>query len=547
VPRTSSQETSGYQLSDRYGNDPGTVFMTGIHALARLPIEQLRADRAVGLNTAAFASGYQGSPLSGLDQEFVRAAKAAPQLTFVVQPNVNEELGATAVMGSQLAPGQPDATYDGVLGIWYGKAPGLGRAGDAIRHGVYAGASHHGGALVVVGDDPGAKSSTVPYSSDLALMDLHLPVFYPGDVQEALDLGRHAIAMSRLTGLWTSMKIVAAVADGSGTVDISPDRTQIAIPDMHVDGAPLIHRPDARLLPPHNMEVERDIRTTRFERARRYAATNHLNRVTVDPADAWIGIAASGVTYGEVRKSLRRLGLGNDHDIEAAGIRLLQLRLPLPFDAEVARTFGRGLDEIVVVEEKDPTIELLMKDALYGTPDAPRVVGKRDSDGNQLIVVYGVLVADLITPALRARLADRLGRRLAPEPLPTRDRALIPLSVERSPYFCSGCPHNWGSKVPDDVLVGAGIGCHTMTLLMDDTKVGTSAGLTQMGGEGAQWIGMAPFVTRDHFIQNLGDGTFFHSGQLAVQAAIAAGVDITYKLLHNGTVAMTGGQDPVAS
>ncbi len=543
--QTSSKVTSGYQLSDRYGDAAGTVFMTGIHALARLPIEQLRADRAIGLNTAAFASGYQGSPLSGLDQEFVRAAEAAPELTFVVQPNVNEELGATSVMGSQLAPGQPDATYDGVIGIWYGKAPGLDRAGDAIRHGAYAGAAHHGGALVVVGDDPSAKSSTVPSSSDLALMDLHLPVFYPADVQEALDLGRHAIAMSRLTGLWTSMKIVAAVADGSGTVDISPDRLQIVVPDMYIDGVPLIHQPDARLLPPHNMEIERDIRTTRFERARRYAAANHLNRVTVDPPDAWIGIAATGVTYGEVRESLHRLGLHTDAAIADAGIRLLQLRLPLPFDADVARTFARGLDEIVVVEEKDPTIELLMKDALYGTTDAPRIVGKRNDVGDELIVNYGVLVADLITPALRSRLADRLGDRLAPERGPTRERALIPLSVERSPYFCSGCPHNWGTKVPDGVLVGAGIGCHTMTLLMDDDTVGTSAGLTQMGGEGAQWIGMAPFVSRRHFIQNLGDGTFFHSGQLAIQAAIAAGVDITYKLLCNGTVAMTGGQDPI--
>ena len=545
MSRTSSKVTSEYQLSDRYGDGAGTVFMTGIQALARLPIEQLRADRAVGLNTAAFASGYQGSPLSGLDQEFVRAARTSPQLTFVVQPNVNEELGATAVMGSQLAPGQPDATHDGVLGIWYGKAPGLDRAGDAIRHGVYAGAARHGGAIVIVGDDPGAKSSTVPSSSDLALMDLHLPVFYPADVQEALDLGRHAIAMSRLTGLWTSMKIVAAVADGSGTVDISPERLHIVVPDMHIDGAPEFHRPDARLLPPHNMEIERDIRTTRFERARRYAAANRLNRVTVDPPDAWIGIAATGVTSGEVREALRRLGLSNDEEIAAAGIRLLQLRLPLPFDVDVARSFARGLDEVVVVEEKDPTLELLMKDALYGTPDAPRVLGKRDDHGNQLLVGYGVLVADLITPALRSRLEGRVGARLTPEPPPQRERTLIPLSVERSPYFCSGCPHNWGSKVPDDVLVGAGIGCHTMTLLMDEEHVGTSAGLTQMGGEGAQWIGMAPFVDREHFIQNIGDGTFFHSGQLAVQAAIAAGVDITYKLLHNGTVAMTGGQDPV--
>lgn len=545
VKRDATEQRAAYQLSDRYAPDASTVFMTGIQALARVPIEQLRDDHASGLDTAAFASGYQGSPLSGLDQEFARAAKAAPGTRFVVQPNVNEELGATAVMGSQLASEQPDARHDGVLGIWYGKAPGLDRAGDAIRHGVYAGASRHGGALVIVGDDPGAKSSTVPSSSDLALMDLHLPVFYPKDVQEALDLGRHAIAMSRATGLWTSLKIVAAVADGSGTIDVSADRLHIVIPDMRIEGAPDFHTPDARLLPPINMAIERDIRTVRAERAARYSAANQLNRVTVDAPDAWIGIAASGVTYGEVQEALRRIGLKSDADVAAAGIRLMQFRLPLPFDADAARHFARGLDEIIVVEEKDPTLELLMKDALYGRPNAPQVVGKRDDVGDLLVQNHGVLVADLIVPVLRRRLTERVGARLRPEAPPQRERVLIPLAVERSPYFCSGCPHNWGSKVADDVLVGAGIGCHTMTLLMDEDKVGTTAGLTQMGGEGAQWIGMAPFVDRQHFVQNLGDGTFFHSGQLAIQAAIAAEVDITYKLLHNGTVAMTGGQDPV--
>jgi indolepyruvate ferredoxin oxidoreductase len=542
---TVSPVSGKYQLSDRYADDARTVFMTGIQALARLPIDQLRADRAAGLNTAAFASGYQGSPLSGLDQEFARAAKAAPGLTFVVQPNVNEELGATSVMGSQLSSEQPDAKYDGVLGIWYGKAPGLDRAGDAIRHGVYAGSSQHGGALVIVGDDPAAKSSTVPSSSDLTLMDLHLPLFYPGDVQDALDLGRHAIAMSRATGLWTSLKIVTSVADGSGTVDVSADRISIVVPDMHIDGAPLVHHPDSRLLPPHNMDIERDIRTVRFERARRYAAANDLNRITVNPPDAWVGIASSGITYHEVRESLRRLGLTNDREIADAGIRLVEYRMPLPFDADLIRRFAVGLDEIVVIEEKNPTLELFVKDALYGTSTQPLIVGKHDGDGAELIPNYGILVADVITPSLRRRLGPRLIDRIAPEPPPQRERSLIPLSVERSPYFCSGCPHNWGTKVPDDVLVGAGIGCHTMTLLMDEDRVGTTAGLTQMGGEGAQWIGMSPFVDRNHFIQNLGDGTFFHSGQLAIQAAIAAGVNITYKLLHNGTVAMTGGQDPV--
>lgn len=555
-PDTSESDTSesgtatserGYQLSDRYLADEGRVFMTGVQALSRLPIEQLRADRANGLNTAAFASGYPGSPLGGIDGDFARAAAARPELPFVVRPNVNEELAATAVMGTQLVEAQPDAKYDGVLGLWYGKAQGLDRSCDALRHGVFGGTSRNGGAVVLVGDDPGAKSSVVPSSSDLALLDLHLPVFYPADAQDALDLGRHAIAMSRSTGLWTAMKIVAPVADGSGTVDVDTYRTDIVIPDMHIEGAAEFHVPDMRLLPPHNMDIELDIRTTRMERAQRYLAANQLNRVVVDPGpSAWIGLAATGHTFSELRESLRRLGLVTDDDIREAGIRLYQIRMPLPFDIATTRRFAVGLDELVVVEEKDPTLELYLKDALYGTANPPLVVGKRDEHGEPLMPNHGPLYADTITPQLRKRLEQRLGDRLAPPPPAQRDRVLIPLSVERAPYFCSGCPHNWGTKVPDgDVLVGAGVGCHTMALTMDEDKVGNMAGITQMGGEGAQWTGMSPFVDREHFIQNLGDGTFFHSGQLAVQAAIAAGDNITYKLLYNGTVAMTGGQDAV--
>ncbi|BAN03661.1 indolepyruvate ferredoxin oxidoreductase family protein [Ilumatobacter coccineus] len=547
-PDTHTSSTdSEYQLSDRYLADEGRVFMTGVQALSRLPIEQLRADRADGLNTAAFASGYPGSPLGGIDGDFARAAAARPELPFVVRPSVNEELAATAVMGTQLVEAQPDAKYDGVLGLWYGKAQGLDRSCDALRHGVFGGTSRHGGAVVLVGDDPGAKSSVVPSSSDLALLDLHLPVFYPADVQDALDLGRHAIAMSRATGLWTAMKIVAPVADGSGTVDVRTYRTDIVIPDMHIEGAAEFHVPDMRLLPPHNMDIELDIRTTRMERAQRYLAANQLNRVVVDPGpSAWIGLAATGHTFSELRESLRRLGLVTDDDISNAGIRLYQIRVPLPFDIATTRRFAEGLEELVVVEEKDPTLELYLKDALYGTTNPPLVVGKRDERGDSLMPNHGPLYADTITPQLRKRLERRIGDRLAPPPPAQRDRVLIPLTVERAPYFCSGCPHNWGTKVPDgDVLVGAGVGCHTMALTMDEDKVGNMAGITQMGGEGAQWTGMSPFVDREHFIQNLGDGTFFHSGQLAVQAAIAAGDTITYKLLYNGTVAMTGGQDAV--
>ncbi|MEL6892597.1 MAG: indolepyruvate ferredoxin oxidoreductase family protein, partial [Actinomycetota bacterium] len=304
---------------------------------------------------------------------------------------------------------------------------------------------------------------------------------------------------------------------------------------------------DMTLLPPHNMEIEYHIRTTRMERARRYLAANPLNRVHGDTTDdAWIGFVATGHTFHELREALRRLGLGTDDELRAAGVRLLELRVPLPFDRDITRRFAPGLRQVFVVEEKDPTLELYVKDALYGMADSPYVIGKRDERDELLIPNYGPLYADTITPAARRILEPVLGDRLAPPPPAIREKQLIPLSVERAPYFCSGCPHNWGTKVPEgDVAIGAGVGCHTMAMIMDPERVGQITGITQMGGEGAQWIGMSPFVERRHFIQNLGDGTFFHSGQLAVQAAIAAEETITYKLLFNGTVAMTGGQDPV--
>ena len=533
-----------YQLEDRYRAERGRTFLTGIQALARLPIQQLRVDRTNGLNTAAFVSGYQGSPLGGFDVEVARAAALVPDLAIVDQPAVNEELAATAVMGSQLVAEQPDCRYDGVLGIWYGKAPGLDRAGDALRHAVFAGTSRHGGAIAIVGDDPAAKSSTLPSSSDATLIDLHMPILYPGDVQEVLDLGMHAVALSRITGLWTAMKIVAAVADGNGTVDLDPEYVIPIVPDLTIDGRPYEHHPDGHLLTPHTLELERDFREARSELVRRYTLANRLNHTTIDPPDAWIGLAASGFTYHELLHALDRLGLTTPAEIAAAGIRLLHMRVPVPFDPSTIRTFARGLDEILIVEEKNPTLEWLVKDALYGGPDQPRVVGKTHPDGRPLMPNHGILDADAILVGLRERLSTRLAQKLAPEPT-VRERILLPLSVERTPYFCSGCPHNWGTKVPDDALVGAGIGCHGMVLLMDEDKVGTSAGITAMGNEGTQWIGMSPFVDREHFTQNIGDGTFFHSGQLAIQAAVAAGMRITYKLLYNGTVAMTGGQDAV--
>ena len=528
-----------YRLSDRYTRDEGTVFMTGIQALARLPIEQLRVDRRRSLHTAAFAAGYPGSPLGGLDGAFAQAVKEAPDLPITLRPSVNEEYAATAVMGSQLATTRPDARYDGVLGLWYGKAPGVDRAGDALRHGAFAGADPHGGAVMLVGDDPSAKSSTLPSTSAGVLASMHIPVLYPGDPAEAIDLGRHAIALSRASGLWVSLKIVADVADGSGTVELDPGRINPVIPE--IDGAPYEHRPNGMLVTPFSLDIEKEIIEVRTPLALEYAAANRLNHTTIDPPDAWIGIVSSGITCRELREALRRIGLESDDEIASAGIRLLKLGMPLPFNVSTIRSFACGLERILVVEEKTPNVESLLKDALYNAGHHPTVVGRTDEHGQPLIPGTGSLHADGITPVLRQELGERLGHRLRAEP-PRREKIELPL--RRTPFFCSGCPHNRSTVVDEGTLVGAGIGCHTMVMLGGDPRYGEIAGLTCMGNEGTQWIGMAPFVETEHIMQNLGDGTFFHSGQLAITAAIAADANITYKLLWNGTVAMTGGQDP---
>ena len=535
--------TGGYELAHRYTRAEGAVFLTGIQALARIPIEQLRRDRAAGLDTAAFLSGYPGSPLGGFDLEVARAIRTVPDLPIVHQPAVNEELGATSVMGSQLAQGRPDATRDGVVGFWYGKAPGLDRAGDALRHGVFAGSSSNGGAVVLVGDDPACKSSTMPSSSDASLVDLHMPILYPGTMTECIELGLHAVAVSRASGLWSSMKIVTPVADGSGTVSLPVLDTDPVMPTIEIDGKRWVSHPTAKFLGQRMLDVEREFREVRLPLAHRYGVENGLNRISIDPTDAWIGLVATGFTYHEMLDALRRLGLDGPDELAAAGVRVLQLRMPVPFDAELVRTFARGLDEIVVVEEKNPTLEWLVKDALYGRGHQPLVVGKTHEDGRTLMQSWGRLDADAIMPGLRERLTPRLADRIAPPPQPARERALIPLEVNRTPFFCSGCPHNWGTKVPEGALVGAGTGCHGMSLLMDEDRVGETIGITAMGNEGAQWVGMAPFVETAHIFQNYGDGTFFHSGQLALQYCIGAGMNITFKILYNGTVAMTGGQD----
>lgn len=536
-------QLDAYELRDRFRLEDGRVFLSGVQALARLLGDQLRIDRRNGLNTAAFASGYQGSPLASFDGELSRAAKAVPDLPIIVQPGVNEELGATAVMGSQLSASLDDHLYDGVVGMWYGKAPGLDRAGDAIRHGVFAGTSQHGGVVAVVGDDPSAKSSTLPSSSDATMVDLHMPILFPGDVQEALDLGRHAVALSRSSGIWAGIKLVTPIADGTGTVDVRHDRIVPVIPHAEYEGKPFVPHPSGRLLTPYTLDMEREFVEVRSVLARQYGVDNKLNHITVRGSQDWIGIMASGHTYHELREALELLGLHSDDDLRAAGIRLYQLLMPVPLDDGQIREFAHGLAEVLVIEEKNPTLEWLVKNALYDGAERPKVVGKHDERGDWLIPATGLLDADRLLAPIHARLSQRLGDdRLRPLPRKT-ERSMIPLTVNRTPFYCSGCPHNLSTRVAEGTLVGGGIGCHAMVALMEPERIGDIAGLTAMGNEGAQWIGMSPFVERKHLVQNLGDGTFFHSGHLAVRAAIAAGIDITYKLLYNGTVAMTGGQD----
>jgi indolepyruvate ferredoxin oxidoreductase len=535
-------DASNYELADRYRAERGRVFLSGVQAIARLPIDQIRIDRRNGLNTAAFVSGYQGSPVGMFGEEVERARRTVPDLPVVNQPGVNEELAATAVMGSQLAVTLDDCTYDGVLGMWYGKGPGIDRAGDAIRHAVFASTSPHGGVVAVVGDDPSAKSSTLPSSSDATMVDLHMPLLFPGDPQEALDLARHAVALSRACGIWSGLKLVTPVADGTGTIDVGPDRVQPIIPTVEIDGRRFEPHPNGMLITPHTLEMEREFFEVRTELAREYGAVNQLNRVTVRSGDDWIGIAACGHTYHELREALQVLGFADDDDLRAAGIRLWQLQMPIPLDRHDVRSFADGLSDILVIEEKNPTLELLVRDALYDLPERPRVWGKRD-EGRRILVPYDSLLdTERILPALRHHLGKRLADRLAP-PQAKPDRNLIPLTVNRAPFFCSGCPHNTSTRVEPGTLVGGGIGCHAMVAFMEPERTGDIVGLTCMGNEGAQWIGMSPFVERKHLVQNLGDGTFFHSGSLAIRAAIAAEIDITYKLLLNGTVAMTGGQD----
>lgn len=527
-------------LDDKFRQLHGPVYLTGMQALVRLAIEQRRRDVAAGLNTAGFVSGYRGSPMGGYDRELWRAQKFLDEHHIRFQPGVNEDIAATSLWGTQQVAQFPGARYDGVFGIWYGKGPGLDRSGDAIRHANQAGSSPHGGVLAIVGDDHASKSSAFGAQSEYAFMDWMMPVVVPAGVSEFVSFGLFGFAMSRFSGLWTGFKIAGVSAESSSIVDIPERWPAIVTPkDIEIPPGGLNIRP---------RELDRGAYEERLKRYRlpaaiAFARANGIDRTEIDGAAARVGIITAGKAYLDVRQALAELGLADDK-AAAFGIRLRKLGMVWPLDPVGIREFAKGLELIIVVEEKRGLIEDQIKSILFDAalPQPPRVIGKRDEDG--AILFTDSREIDAVTAA--QAMASRLVARGAPSELAERAAALAARRgtiaatdvLTRTPYFCSGCPHNRSTVVPEGSLVIAGIGCHTMASRMD-RGIQT---ITHMGGEGASWIGISPFTDLKHIFQNVGDGTYFHSAQLCVRAAVSAGVSITFKILYNDAVAMTGGQ-----
>ncbi len=524
-------------LNDKYTLSEGRVFVTGTQALVRLPIMQHLRDQAAGLNTAAYISGYRGSPLGGYDQQLWAAGKHLQANDIVFQPGVNEDLAATAIWGTQQLGFHGTPKYDGVFAIWYGKGPGVDRTGDAFRHGNLAGTHPRGGVLVLMGDDHTCESSTTAHQSEFALVDAMIPILNPAGVQELLDYGLIGWALSRYSGCWVGLKCMKDTIDASASVDVGLQRARITIPaDFPMPAGGLnIRWPDAPL------DQEERLHKHKIEAVKAFARVNGIDRVVADSAQARLGIVTCGKSYLDVRQALSYLGI-DDAEVERLGLRIYKVGMTWPLEPEGARRFAQGLDKIIVVEEKRALIETQLKEALYRLASAPEIVGKRDELGRELFQSNAALDPNTIAIAIGRRILEstsdaQLAQRVAEQ---ERLESRVPEkpAMDRTPYFCSGCPHNTGTRVPEGSVALAGIGCHFMAQWMDR---GT-AGFTQMGGEGASWMGEAPFVDTPHVFQNIGDGTYYHSGLLAVRAAAASGVNMTYKILFNDAVAMTGGQ-----
>lgn len=548
-------------LEDKYTQERGRAFMSGVQALVRLPLVQQLRDAQAGLHTAGFISGYRGSPLGGYDQALWKASEHLKRHNIVFQPGVNEELAATAVWGTQQVELFPEQKkYDGVFGIWYGKGPGVDRCSDVFKHANMAGTSPKGGVIAIAGDDHVAKSSTAAHQSDHIFKACGLPVFFPSDVQGILDMGLHAFALSRFSGLWSGMKTIQEVVESSASVDVSIDRVNIILPeDFHLPSGGLhIRWPDAPL------EQEARLMEYKWYAALAYIRANKLNHTVIQGPRDRLGIIASGKAYRDTCQALSDLGLTHEvcHEI---GLRLHQVNVVWPLEASTTREFALGLEEILVVEEKRQIIEYQLKEELYNwRPDTrPDVLGKFDQSdtdhsggewaranpaGHWLLRANADLSPALIAQAIAKRLLPRtlpeslrasIHARLAVIEAKQRSLAIVDPTVgDRQPWFCSGCPHSTSTRVPEGSRAMAGIGCHYMVLWMDRS----TSTFTQMGGEGAPWVGQSHFVKDTHVFANIGDGTWFHSGSLAIRQAVVAGVNITYKILYNDAVAMTGGQ-----
>ena len=532
--------TATVTLDDKYVQDQGQVYLSGIQALVKLPMLQHLRDQAAGLSTGGFVSGYRGSPLGGLDKELWRAEAFLARHQIRFQPGLNEDLAATAVWGTQQIGLFDQPAKDGVFAMWYGKGPGVDRSVDVFKHGNSTGTAPHGGVLVLAGDDHGAKSSTLAHQSEHVFMAAQIPVLNPAGVQELIDFGLFGWALSRYSGLWVAMKAISETVESSASVAIDPWRQSFATPEDFVlpaDGLS-IRWPDRFL------EQETRLMHHRIPAALAFAKANRIDRVVIDSPHPRFGICTTGKSYLDVMQALADLGIDEGHAAEI-GIRLYKVGMTWPLEPSGIRAFAEGLDEILVVEEKRAVIEEQLKAQLYNWRDdvRPRVVGEFDETGDWILPAAGELTPARIARVIAARIGrfytsirvrDRLERLDAKE----RQLAAIPQGFNRIPYFCAGCPHNTSTNIPEGSQAMAGIGCHFMATWMDRETLT----YTHMGGEGATWIGQAPFTGRRHMFQNLGDGTYTHSGSLAIRAALAAKVNITYKILFNDAVAMTGGQ-----
>ena len=526
------------ELSDRFDLSKTSVMLNGAQAVARLLIAQKERDRRAGYNTGGFVSGYRGSPVGGLDLQFTRLAKLFKSNDIHFEPGLNEELAATAIWGAQQAEMRGEGKFDGVFGLWYGKGPGVDRSGDVFRHANLAGTSPLGGVLALMGDDHTAESSTTAHQSDFALVGVMMPVFAPAGVQEILDYGALGWALSRYASVWVGIKCLKDTVESTSVVDASLDRVKPVIPDFPLPpGGLSIRSPDPMLA------QEARLQDYKRDAVVAWIAANRINRtIASGGADARIGIITCGKSYLDVRQALDELGI-DEARCNALGLRLFKVGAVWPLVPAELHDFARGLDLIMVVEEKRSLIETQAREELYGATHQPVIVGKKDENGAWLFPAKGALDPNNIAIALGERLMKyhpdaRLGEAVLR--LKRAERALAAIKEEavRTPYFCSGCPHNRSTVIPEGARAYAGIGCHYMAQFMDRA----TDGFTQMGGEGANWVGESRFSTRNHVFQNLGDGTYNHSGALAVRFAIDAKVNITYKILFNDAVAMTGGQ-----